>query len=482
MQNGQTEKLPLSVKIAYGMGDIYGGGSMIIVGIYYLFFLTDVLKLSPALAGTVLLISKIWDAVNDPLMGIITDRTRTRFGRRRPFLLAGIIFIFLSYFMLWYPVSFESQWARFAFALLAFFFFDAVITLVMVPYNALASELTLDYGERTSLVSIRMGFSMFSSILCAVVPMEIVKLVPDVRLGHIVMGASFGLFFALPFTATFFFTRERPEFQENVPGLNLLKSYREPFRIKSYVHAMSMYLFAFLAMDVVMAIVIYFMTYYMGRGGDTNYVLGALLVTQLLVIPAYYRLSRKTSKKTGFVVAVSLWMAVMLYSFFITPGSGRASVFVFGCAMGLATGGVVVMIYAIFPDIPDVDELVTGMRREGVYSGLLTFMRKFSSAIAIFFISQAISLAGYVSPVSEVVDGVTKLVQQPQSDQFILVLRVVFVAVPLLLLACCLYFALKFPLTPEVHRRLKDFLERRRAGEMTEELAVEEQRLKEMLV
>lgn len=475
-------ELSLWSKIAFGMGDIYGGGSMIIVGIYYLYFLTDVVGLSPALAGTVLLVSKIWDAVNDPLMGVITDRTRTRYGRRRPFLLAGVAFIFLSYFMLWYPVSYESEAARFAFVLLAYFFFDAVITLVMVPYNALASELTLDYAERTSLISIRMGFSMFSSILCAVVPMEIVKMIPDVRTGHMVMGASFGLFFALPFLATFFYTKERPEFQEVLPDFNLVKAYREPFKIKSFLHVMSMYLFSFLAMDVVMAIVIYFMTHYMKRGGDTNYVLGALLITQLLVIPAYYWLSRKTSKKTGFITAVCLWMAVMVYSFFITPASGRASVFIFGCAMGLATGGVVVMIYAIFPDLPDVDELVTGMRREGVYAGLLTFMRKLSSALAIFLISQAISLAGYVPPVSETIDGVTKLVQQPQSGAFLLVLRAVFAAVPMVLLVFCLFFALRFPLSPQVHARLKDFLARRRAGAMTDELAAEEKRLKDILV
>ena len=211
-------------------------------------------------------------------------------------------------------------------------------------------------------------------------------------------------------------------------------------------------------------------------------VLGALLITQLLIIPAYYWLSRRTSKKTGFITAVSLWMAVMVYSFFITPESGRASVFVFGCAMGLATGGVVVMIYSIFPDLPDVDELVTGMRREGVYAGLLTFMRKLSSALAIFLISQAIALAGYVPPVSETIDGVTKLVQQPQSPEFLVVLRAVFAAVPILLLVCCLYFALRFPLTPRLHARLKEFLARRRSGETGADLDAEEKYLKDALV
>ena len=129
-----------------------------------------------------------------------------------------------------------------------------------------------------------------------------------------------------------------------------------------------------------------------------------------------------------------------------------------------------------------VDELVTGMRREGVYAGLLTFMRKLSSALAIFLISQAIALAGYVPPVSETIDGVTKLVQQPQSPEFLVVLRAVFAAVPILLLVCCLYFALRFPLTPRLHARLKEFLARRRAGETGADLDAEEKYLKDALV
>ena len=134
-----AEKLSLSTKIGFGMGDIYGGGAMMFIGIYYLYFLTDIIKLNPSLAGIVILISKIWDAVNDPIMGVITDRTRTKLGRRRPYLLAGIIFIFISYFLLWYPVSFQSELGRFIFVLLAYIFFDTVLTMVMVPYIALAS-------------------------------------------------------------------------------------------------------------------------------------------------------------------------------------------------------------------------------------------------------------------------------------------------------------------------------------------------------
>ncbi|MCP4757533.1 MAG: MFS transporter, partial [Proteobacteria bacterium] len=218
-----NEKLGLTTKIGFGVGDIYGGGSMVIIGFYYLFFLTDVLLITPALAGLAFLVSKIWDAISDPLMGIISDRTRTRFGRRRPYFLAGIVLVFASFVMLWYPVDFSREMHRFVYVVGAYLFFSTVITLVMVPYNALSSELTLDYNERTSLTTFRIFFSSFSSLVCAVVPLEIVKLFPDVRSGYIFMGVSFGLLFALPFLAVFFSTSERKEFQRKAEPLDLRK-------------------------------------------------------------------------------------------------------------------------------------------------------------------------------------------------------------------------------------------------------------------
>jgi Na+/melibiose symporter-like transporter len=123
------------------------------------------------------------------------------------------------------------------------------------------------------------------------------------------------------------------------------------------------------------------------------------------------------------------------------------------------------MVYAIFPDIPDIDELQSGERREGIYSALFTFTRKLSSAFALFLVSNAIALAGYLPPLEQVVDGTTKLVEQPQSDTFIWVLRLVFALVPIVLLLGALFVARRFPLTPEIHERLRRVLAVRRSGE-----------------
>lgn len=132
------------------------------------------------------------------------------------------------------------------------------------------------------------------------------------------------------------------------------------------------------------------------------------------------------------------------------------------------------MIYAIFPDIPDVDELKSGERREAMYSALVTFIRKFSSALAIFAVSLVIGWAGYVPPVQETIAGATRLIEQPQSDTFLLVLRLIFMLLPIVLLVFALIFALRFPLTPELHRRLNALLANQRLNKPVNETEKQE--------
>ena len=138
-------KVGMKTLVAYGMGDMYGGGAFMVVGMLFLFFLTEVVGLSPALAGMVFGIGKVWDAVSDPLMGYLSDRTRSRFGRRRVYFLAGIIPIALSFIILWLPLKTESQALLFLYYSFAYVVFATVFTMVMIPYSALAAELSPDY-------------------------------------------------------------------------------------------------------------------------------------------------------------------------------------------------------------------------------------------------------------------------------------------------------------------------------------------------
>jgi oligogalacturonide transporter len=478
----QSERLTLWQKIGYGLGDVYGGGSGTLIGFFYLYFLTDIVRLNPGLAGVVILISKVYDSITDPFEGILADRTRTRLGRRKPYLLGGIPFVFLSFFLLFYPYNAPDETQRFILVIASYLFFSTTVSIVMLNYNALHSELTLDYNERTALSSIRIFFSTVSSILCALLPLEIIKSFADVRQGFIVMGLSFGILFALPFIATVAAVRERPEFQKPPAPLDW-KIFFAPFRIRAFMYSLGMYLMAFVAIDTVSSVLVYYMKYYLRRGSEANYVSGGLLVAQVLVLPFYTWLSRRIGKARSYMLGAFLWMAAMLFSLFMGPQNPTWTIYVFAVVVGCATGGIVVMMYAIFPDIPDVDELASGQRREGMFSALVTFLRKMSSALAIFIVSQAINIVGYVPPLQEVVDGATKLIEQTQSDGFLLALRIIFAVVPPVLLALGLYFAARYPLTPERHARLKEVLARRRAGqiETTEQTAEAKQLLTELV-
>jgi oligogalacturonide transporter len=478
-----NEKLSLWRKIGYGVGDIYGGGTATILSFFYLVFLTDVIRLNPALAGTVILISKVYDAITDPLEGVLSDRTRTKLGRRRPYILAGIPLVFLSFFALFYPVNFDEELTRFVFVICTYLFFSTVVSIVMLNYNALQSEISLDYDERTGLSSARILFSALASIICALVPMEIVKAFPDIRQGYIVMGLVFGAFFAIPFIFTFFAARERKEFQKPPEKFNLRDTLIEPFRVRTFVIVLGMFVLASIAVDSVSSIVVYFMKYHLGRGPEANYVAGTMLVFQVIALGFFAAYSRRTSKKQAFITGVGIWMGSMIISIFIGPNSPFLFVYIFAAIAGIGLGGYFVSIYAIFPDLPDVDELRTGERREGIFGALITLMRKFSGAVGIFIVSNVIGAAGYITPVEEVVDGVTKLIDQPQSDQFVLTLRVIFVLVPVVLLSLSMLVASRLKLTHETHARLNNVLAvRRRGEELDPELKSEADDLSKMLI
>lgn len=316
--------------------------------------------------------------------------------------------------------------------------------------------------------------------MAALVPLEIVKFFPDIHAGYVVMGVVIGAFFALPFIATVAAVKERPEFQRPPEKFNWKLAFIEPFRNRTFIYTLAMYLFAFVAIDTVSTIVAYFVKYYLQRGDEVSFVNGTLLIFQVISLPFYVALSKRTSKSRSYILGLTIWAVAMLFSFLLSPDNASYWVYIFAAVVGLGTGGIVVMIYAIFPDIPDVDELESGERREAMYSALVTFIRKFSSAFAIFAVSNAIGWAGYVPPLLETIGGVTKLIEQTQSSTFLLVLRLIFMLLPIVLLAFALFFALRFPLTPALHHRLNVLLAKQRRSEPVDQ--VEKRELAQVLL
>jgi len=454
----KTREVSRKEGLIFASGDIYGGGAQIIISFYYLIFLTDVVRISPALAGTVILISKIWDAVSDPLMGIITDNTESRWGRRKPFFLIGFFGILASFLLLWYPVGFTGEITRFFYVLASYLFYSTIQTIIMVPYSAMSSEISTDYKERTVINGTRLFFSQFSSLLCAVLPLEIVKLFAVEKHGYIAMALVFAVFFAVPFLLIFFFTKERVPATGEKSRLDLA-SLVKPFKVRSFRILIVIYLFAFLAMDIVSTVFAYYMNYYLKRPGELNYVLGAMLIVQIIMVPLVIHLANR--KEKAFVLKISLitWAAGVILLSLLNPAWGGWVIYAIAVVIGTGIAGCVVMPWTMYPDVTDAGELAFGKRTSGSFSGIMTFMRKFSSAIGIFIVSQILQFSGYVKPEDVSENGVIRKMMMEQPESVITALKVIVVALPLVLLTVTFLMAQRYPLTQRVHAKLRTQLE-----------------------
>jgi oligogalacturonide transporter len=453
---------------AYGLGDLYGGGSFLLIGMLFLFFLTEVVGLSPALAGVVFAIGKVWDAVTDPLMGYISDRTKSRFGRRRVYFLIGIVPILISFAALWMPIPAGSQLGLFIYYSLAYMLFSTVFTTVMVPYSALNAEMSKDYTVRTRLSGTRIVFSQISALLAGTVPTLIINAVGgDQGLGYMVMGIAFAAVYALVWLPVYFGTWELPQ-ESSTAGesgatgvLDVFRQFKRIFRNRSFRIHVGMYVCSYTAVDVLMALFAYYITYYIGRQELYSVAMGSLLLTQILMLPVYVAISNRWGKGRAFVIGLSLWVVGLLASLALSATSPVVVIAAVCVVIGAGVSAGIMVPWAILPSVIDVDEYIFGMRRAGVYAGAMTLIRKaVQGVIALPLIGVVLELIGFAPGVEVPAAALTGL-------------RIFFVIGPSVLIVLGVLVGLRFPITPKRHAILRQELERRRDGGEPAEMPVE---------
>ena len=213
----QTGHLPRRVKFFYGAGDTGFSLLYTMLDFFFLKYLLDVVQLSPVLAAGAIFAGRSWDWINDPLVGFLSDRIHTRWGRRRPFILFGTVPFALSFLLLWWIPPIGNQVGLAVYYGLAYFVFDALATLVSVPYYALTPEMTSDYDERTSLNAYRMSFSIVAGLI-AYAPLLVLDRFSSAQVGFMVMAAIFGVISAGPLFGVYAVARERPEYRSGAGG------------------------------------------------------------------------------------------------------------------------------------------------------------------------------------------------------------------------------------------------------------------------
>lgn len=465
-------RLPLLIRLVYGSGDWGMASFNTLRQIFYAIFLTDVVGLDARLASVAALVGVLWDAINDPLVGMLSDRVHTRWGRRRPFLLFFSIPFGLCFLLLWWAPHWESQAALMVTVTLAYMLSDTLQTLLTVPFFALTPELTPDYDERTSLTGYRMFFNLLASLATAVAAPMIVdgalKAGLTQQQGYQSVAALFGGLAAVPFLLIFLLVRERPlsEVQASTP-VPLAETLRTAWGNIPFRFATGIYMLNWMTFDLVALMLPFFLVYWVARGdllasvnlfGEPlaleSAVLGLLMITAVIALPLWVWLSRKLSKRTAYILGMIFWAGVQLVVFWIQPGQIGLTL-VLAVLAGISVSTAHVLPEAIFPDVIEWDELRTRRRQEGIYYGVKNFIRKLTGAVAIFFALQMLGWFGYQSPP----EGALAFAQPAGA---LTAIRWLTGPVEVVLLLSAAGVAWFYPLTRQRHARIRRLLERRR--------------------
>ena len=302
-------------RIAYASGDIYGGGSFIIVGLLLLVYLTNVEGFSGTSAGIIVFIGKAWDAVTDPFMGQLSDRTRSRFGRRRIYFLLGSLPVFFSWVMLWYGFGITDSTAKFLYYTLAYIFFSMAFTIVMVPYNAILSDMVRDYNRRSAFTGMRLGFSAAAAIFCATVPALITGAYSDPRQAYLIMGLTFGTLFAICWVVVFLGTWEN---QMKPVAAVSIKDWLSVIKNRSFRIYVIIFILCQMAIDTVMTLAVYFLTVSLQKEELFVPIMGSILVTQLVFIGIFSHVAQRTDKTTPAYISAGVWIAASFAVIFFT--------------------------------------------------------------------------------------------------------------------------------------------------------------------
>lgn len=475
------ERLPTGIKLLYGSGDWGMASYNTLRQVFYAIFLTDVVGLDPRLASVAAFVGVIWDAINDPLVGTLSDRVHTRWGRRRPFFLFAIPFG-LCFLLLWWAPPWHSQLALMATVTLAYMISDTVQTLVVVPWLSLTPELTPDYDERTSLTSFRMFFNLIASLVTAAGAPEILHAALAAGLtqqqGYLLVAALFGGLAALPFLLMFIFLRERSATapvaaEQTAIGPTLRKAWDNvPFRFATALNVLT-----WATLDLIALILPFFLTYWIAQGNLLakanlfgiklalqSAVLGLLFLVAILCLPVWVWLAGRLGKRNAFILGMAAWGAVQLAIFSVQPGQ-MGLILGLTVLAGMCVSSGHVLPDAIFPDVVEWDELRTRRRHEGLYYGVKNFSRKLTSAFAIFLALQMLGWLGYQAPPAGAL-------QFSQPAAAVLGIRLLTGPVGALLMLAAIAVAWFYPITRERHARIRALLAQRHRRRTSQGLAI----------
>lgn len=427
-------QLPHVVRHGYGLAAL----SIALVNTAVLFFLAkflvDEVGLEPGWAGLVVFVGKAWDAVSDPMIGRLVDRTRTPMGARRPWIAVGMWPFALLFAALWMDLGLSGWSAVGAYAVLLILY-NTAYTAVVVPYGALTPVLTQDYDERTRLNGARMAWSMVGGIGAAIVMPALRDRTGTYAAGGVVLAALT----IVPLLVALYVTRGRDpsggDDVTHVPFWSVMAN--RPFR-----RVALLFVCAWSSIAVLAALIPFYLEHHIGRSDLEDVMLGLIQLASLGSIPLVLAVSARLEKHTAYAVLMVTW-SVCMAAIALLPAGAWQGALAIGALVGPGVAAAHVLPWSMLPDVVEADRATNGVERPGAFYGMMTFLEKAATAVALQGVLLGLQLAGYEPGAA---------VQPEQAVQVLVVLNGPVPAAVLLFAAA--YAVLRPPLTRAEHRAL----------------------------
>lgn len=496
-ESGQTalvktgDKIPGREKLAYGIGAFMDGGGVAMMSCVMLKYMTS-MGIAMGVASTIMMIAKIWDAVTDPFMGFISDNTRSKYGRRKPYMFWGGISLLFAIFFVFLPVrSWGMPIEGFtAYILIMYLVWNTCSTVTQVPYCSMASDISPSFKERNNANTVKLVFGAIASGLAYVLPLLFVEalirsdgylFMPNLSpiAFWLAISLTFGILFGGGLIICGIFVKERIKSTETKKKFNakqFVNNYVEPYKNRSYRWHIVMYVTAFMCMDIISALAVYYATdvwhgyQLFGMDMSSLFIIAPMMVAAVVMFPIARVVMDKKSKQYAFRMGLPFYIAAGIMLAVMDPSwTPPILVPIVAAVMGLGFGGAQMMPWIIFPDTVDVAEMATGSRPTGTSSGMMTLARKLAGAFGVGLVGWIIGGVGYL----ENTTGDPTLYIQ-QSDEVLLAVRLVMGICIAVFIAIAMFASFRYKITDKKLTRVRYFIDARNEKVMLSDIELEE--------
>lgn len=395
-----VQVLPTRLKVFWGTGAMGIAMLMNAVSFLILIYLVSVLKLDPALAGTLVFLSKIIDAISDPIVGMLSDRSKFKSGRRRPFMLVGAFLAASSFGLLFSIPEFETEAATAGYAFACLVFYTMGYTVFNVPYMAMSAEMTDGYEERTSLHGYRVAFvSLGSSIALAGAPF-VLQILGQTRESYSTIAIALSVLIFLSLIACYLGTGKARTVERVDTSHSFLSQASLLFANRHFVTLISVKALQLIGVMSTVSVMFFFLKQYVGL--DLRYLTVFGLINTAVTfaaVPILGRIAARLGKRTTYFLSAGLTAVYNLSWVWVEPapdmGDFLPGYFLRAAVSGICIAGNVMLAMSMLTDTIEYDARKTGMRREGIYAAMYSFVEKLSAALAPFLVGWVLAFAGY---------------------------------------------------------------------------------------